>query len=419
MKYNLILLLLVVLLSGCGGSDENASIFKEIDEVGDKANIKIKENKEKEDIEKDILKPLLSKEKLENREKYIISVIQSDDYYEYFESFKSIYNSLELLGWIKKTNIYSKDKHTYNSALLEDLVNYDYSDYLEFSNDLSFSFQSDENLVNSEKFQNIIKSMKNGEIDLVILLGTTASKILLNMPDYNVPTIMDAVSDPLGSGLVMSEGDSGKDFLTARIDKNQYVRQVRLFYDVVKFESLGIIYEDSEDGRAYAAVDAVEKVAKEKEFQLIVENDAMAEPTEDQFEQAYKMYLDSMSRISPKIDAIFLGISGGLEDENLGAVNKKLIEYKMPSFTMEGSYVVKKGAMLGVSGKETGMYNAQKLVKILKGVKARSLSQKYEKTPKISINLKMAEMINYDIPVDIIKSSDEIYYTVRGVDSYD
>ena len=35
---------------------------------------------------------------------------------------------------------------------------------------------------------------------------------------------------------------------------------------------------------------------------------------------------------------------------------------------------------------------------------------------RISLNMKMAEMIDYDIPVDIIKSADEIYNTIEGVD---
>ena len=50
----------------------------------------------------------------------------------------------------------------------------------------------------------VMELAKNGKIDLVILLGSLASKTVLKEGDYNTPTVMDAVSDPLGSGLVAS-----------------------------------------------------------------------------------------------------------------------------------------------------------------------------------------------------------------------
>ena len=34
--------------------------------------------------------------------------------------------------------------------------------------------------------------------------------------------------------------------------------------------------------------------------------------------------------------------------------------------------------------------------------------------PKISINLKTAEKLEYDLPVNIIRSADEIYYSIEG-----
>ena len=68
----------------------------------------------------------------------------------------------------------------------------------------------------------------------------------------------------------------------------------------------------------------------------------------------------------------------------------------------------------GVGGKEAGLYNAKKIVSILKGTKPRDLDQVFEKTARISVNLRTAELIGYRLPVDIIRSADEIFTEIEG-----
>lgn len=400
----IIALIMTVLITGCGEKKQQVVIFKSENTIS---------SHQKKESGNDFTKPV----KRERKQR--IAVIQSDDYYEYFEAFTEIYRGFEALGWIKDTDILRKKLHNMNDTLIEDLQNYDYSDYIEFKPEYYYSFKADEKNAEDKRFKKLVEKIKNNEVDLVISLGTMATQILLSQPGYKSATLMDAITDPIGSGLVKSIQDSGQDNLTARIDTDQYLRQVKLFYDVVNFKKMGIIYENSENGRSYAAVDYVEKIAKEKNFEIIRDNGALAEPSEEELQKGYRMYLEAMDRVCPKSDAVFLGVSGGLEDANMPNVVKRLVKYKIPSFTMEGSYMVRKGAMIGVSGKEMGMYDAVKAVKILNGVKPRELSQKYEKMPKISLNLKMAELIGYDIPVDIIKSADEIYNTIEGVDASD
>lgn len=393
--------LIFIFLIGCGKESNPTTIFDEsFSSITDSSD---------QQLELDLIKPKEREKKLK------IAIIQSDVYYEYYEAFTSIYSALESLGWIKETDILKKNYVT-NINFLTTLKDRDYSEYIEFSPQLYYSFGSDEVNAKDKKFLDLMKQINNGEVDLVILMGTLASQIVLTTPDYHTPTLVDAVTDPIGSGILVSETDSGKDFLTGRVDKNQYIRQVKLFHDVIGFDKLALIYEDSENGRSYAAVDSVEAVSKETGFQIINNHNAMAEPSEKELAKAYKMYLDALDSVCPQSQAIFLGVSGGLEDLNMPNVVEKLVKYKIPSFTMEGTYMVKKGAMLGVSGKETGMYNAKKIAMILNGAVPRNLTQIYEKTPRISINLKMTKLINYDVPVDVVKSADEIFYSIEGVD---
>jgi len=350
----------------------------------------------------------------ENEKKFKIALIQSDDYPEYYDSFVSILNGLKLYGWIETNNITDKKNYKSNRELIANLKNKKFSNYLQITSDDFFSFGATEKNRDSKEFKKIMQNCYDKKYDLVVLLGTLASKEVLSKSKYSIPTVMDAVSDPIGSKLILSAEDSGKEYLTARVDQDQYVKQLRLFHDVIGFKKLGIIYENTENGRSYAAIPSVEKVAEERGIELIRSYGAMAEPTLKEYPKAFKMYLKSMDEICPQVDAIFLGVSGGLENENVENVVDKLIQYKMPSFTMEGDRCVKKGVMLGVSGKENGLYNAKKIVQILKGKTPRELNQKFEKPPRISINIKNAEIIDVNLPVDIIRSSDEIYTQIEG-----
>lgn len=386
-------LLFILFLGGCIQEKKQQSLFSE--------NSAVYENEQ----ETEQYKPKKNK----NIKKYKIAVIQSDDYPEYDGVFQSIFDGLITLGWIKENDKIQKNKNKINRDFIRLLEKTDYSDYIEFSYDNFFSFMADSENRTQNEFKNIMKKAENKEIDLVILLGTLASKEVLKSEKYQVNTVMDAVSDPIGSGLVISIENSGKEYLTGRIDEEQYNRQIRLFHDVIGFKKLGVIYEDTEDGRLYAGISYVENIARERGFEIIKSHKAMAEPTLEEYPKAFKMYLESLDDICPKVDAVFLGISGGLESGNIQNVIDKLIQYKLPFFTPEGSDNVRKGVMLGVSGKEVGLYNAQKIVKILKGEKPNSLNQKYEKMPSISININTANLIGVDLPVEVIRNADEIF----------
>src|SRR5690606_39935229 len=106
-----------------------------------------------------------------------------------------------------------------------------------------------------------------GDIDLMIAMGTWAGQDMRSIGPP-MPTIVGSASDPLAAGIVDSPQDSGRDNLHARIEPERYQRQVRLFHEIVPFKKLGIVYEDSEAGRSYAAVNAVEQVGKEQGFAI-------------------------------------------------------------------------------------------------------------------------------------------------------
>ena len=79
---------------------------------------------------------------------------------------------------------------------------------------------------------------------------------------------------------------------------------------------------------------------------------------------------------------------------------------------MEGSRYVKNGVLLSISAYEfvsKGMFNAGIVAQVLKGKEPREVDTVFWVTPSIAINLKEAEKISFNVPVDILASADEIY----------
>ncbi|MDQ2085371.1 ABC transporter substrate binding protein [Herbivorax sp. ANBcel31] len=341
----------------------------------------------------------------EGDKKFKIAVVQSGEYYAYIDYFSNMLEGLKEIGWLNDVDL-PKEADSMLS-FLEELNSISYSDYVEFSVDLFFDMEWDTERMKSSEFS----SIKNSDnIDLIISLGTSSTRYISKIGDFPIPVLGDGISDPVGAGISKSYEDSGKDFLTVMCDPSVYLRQVRLFHDIVGFERLGVLYTDTVEGRSYAALRDVEKVSQERGFDMVGFTKYLIE---EEVPEADDMFLKALKELSPHIDAIYLNPSAGVNINNLPNILKILNNHKIPSFVMMGSMYVENGVLYGVSMEEltsAGIYNAKKVEMILHGYKPRELNQLFEHNPRISVNLKTAKSLNYDVPVDLLLSTDEIYY---------
>lgn len=347
-----------------------------------------------------------------NKEKFKISIIRSGEYWQYATNFMFQLNALKDMGWINEISISPEDQQTVPS-ILNALAAKEYSDYIYFDPELYFNFGFKEERVSDPKFQKILQ---NSEVDLMISFGTRSGRVLSRIDSLAIPVIVVQTSDPLKAGIIQSCDDSGKDNLTVRCDLKKYIRQIKVFYDIIQFKRLGLIYEDTEVGRSIAALDHIKSLSKEKGFEIISNTEPAANAPD-----APQAYLQALKKIAPKIDAMFFTIHGGLKSKNLPDVMAVINQYKIPTFAMEGPEFVKQGVLFSISSQEqraTGRYNARKIACILTGSKPRDLDQKFNISPMIAINLKEAMLIGWDPPIDILGASDEIYeeITIPGTE---
>ena len=65
------------------------------------------------------------------------------------------------------------------------------------------------------------------------------------------------------------------------------------------------------------------------------------------------------------------------------------------------------------SYKYVGELKTKTIAKVFNGSKPRQIPQIFEEPPKIAINIKTAEIIGYDPPVDVMLAADEIFQQVE------
>ncbi len=338
---------------------------------------------------------------------YRIAVIQSGNYWEFNEHFRGILSGFVNNGWAPRDISIPEDLDI--KTTLGVIGNF--SNYIEFPPEYIIDLEWGRN----RRAADFLFSGKKPDVDLIIVFGGVAGRLFSSYKEYPIPVLMEGITDPIASGVIYSLEDSGKDYVTCRIDPGQYQRQVQLFHDFAGFKNLGLIYGDNDDGRLYSAVNDVELVAQKKGFNLVRNTNVKEVYAPD----TPALYLRALKDLCTKADAIYLGASTAItEYEIMDEVVKILRDAKIPSFALEGEIRVRQGVMLGISSLETekiGLYNANKIAAIFHGVTPRVLKQILEGMPSIVLNLDTAQEIGFQVPLSILSSVDQIVYEGRVI----
>jgi ABC-type uncharacterized transport system substrate-binding protein len=349
------------------------------------------------------LEPITNKGK-----KWRIAYYEGGPYTDYQQVLTETIRALMKMGWIELNEI-PMQKGEETKSLWQWLATKARSNYIEFNKDLYFS--SDwMNKKRSETVESLTSRLaKTKDIDLLIAMGTQAGQDFAN-DKHHIPTIVMSSSDPISAGVIKSVENSGFEHVHATVDPKRYERQVRIFHEIIGFKKLGMFFEDSVNGRAFSAVETVEKVATERGFE-IVKCFCFDEGIDDQKrreESVKKCFNDLVA----KVDAIYVTQQSGVNDVTIPEIVKVANNNHIPTFSQAGSLEVKYGLLLSLSQagyKYIGEFHAQTIAKIFNNAKPNQLNQLFEEPPKIAINLKTAQIIGFDPPIVLLGAADEIF----------
>ncbi len=362
-------------------------------------------------LKKNDLSPELIKGK-----KFRIAVLESGVWSGFPLYLDAVIEALTELGWGNQEVYRSLLPHEKAStlSLIKTLNSKEWSQYIEFD------VKSYAQIQLATRGQGAFKLSRENDLDLIIGLGTWAGQDLRRLPKkFNTPCIIMAVSKPIKSGILNNSKDSGRNNFTGRIDLDRFKRQISLFHSIVGFKKLGIVYAgDDSEAALYAGIPDIKAVQSglrkngKESFDLIEATDI---PASGDLVLISQKYLKSVTDITSQIDAFYLTLQNGVNDNSISRLVDFFIKNKIPTFYMGGAKYVRHVVLFGFTDNYTpiGQFNALKIIKILKGAKPRDLNMIYEANPRIAVNLATAHKIGLDIPADVLKIADEIYNTVE------
>lgn len=342
-----------------------------------------------------------------NGKPWRIGYYEGGEYIDYQSTVIATVNGLIGLGWIEKIEIPTQEG-TQTKDLWKWLSTNIKSKYIKFVSDAHYSANWDKELRKKIAEEIINRLTTKKDIDLMIAAGTWAGQDLAN-DKHQTPTIVVSTSDPIQANIIKSIDDSGYDHIHARVDPKRFERQLILFHEFVKFKTLGVAYENTDTGRVYGAIDQVEKIAKQRGFEVVscyTQSDtADRKIAEDSVKNCFE-------ELGKKGLPIYVTIQSGINKNTIPDLVAIAHKYRIPTFSQAGTEQVKYGFLMSVARvgfRANGVFHAETIAKVFNGAKPRQIDQVFESPYKIAINQKTADIIKFQIPIEFAEVIDEVY----------
>jgi len=207
--------------------------------------------------------------------------------------------------------------------------------------------------------------------------------------------------------------DSGYDHVHARLDPTRFERQVRAFHDIIGFKKLGVTFIDTLAGRSYASLESIEKVARERNSEVV------KCPVEAGNAEAQEFsVIKCANELASKTDAYYISIKTVTDQRTLPRVLAAMNAHHIPTFSQAGVEDVRKGVLLSITTPSMtglGRFHAKVIAKVINGAKPRDLNMVYEAPVKIAFNKAAAKIIDLrnDIYQLLSETADEVYEEIE------
>ena len=362
-----------------------------------------------------------------NGKKWRFGYYEGGPYINYPLNLRGLIDGLAQLGWLEKTTIPSLERiaqeltqnkkikkiDSYNSTLIwQWLAKHIKSEFIQFVESACWSanWNRDQRRKNKKE---AIECLRKRYVDFMIAMGTWAGQDLATN-EHSVPTMVMSTSDSVRAKIIKSSKESGFAHVHAKCDPSRYLRQLRIFHAIIGFKKLGVVYENTPEGRTYASIKDIEQVARERDFEVIY---CEAPFSGVERREATAAVTRCHTELTKKVDAVYITVHRGIAIDSMDEIMEPLIMHKIPTFSQRGILEVKYGVLLCVdrgSFDNLGRYHTKIIAKILRGTKPGDLDQVFDEPKKIVINLNTAKKIGYDPPPNILKVADIIYTKTEG-----
>lgn len=239
----------------------------------------------------------------------------------------------------------------------------------------------------------IAKKFVSDKVDLVLAIATPTAMAMAGATE-DIPILITAVTDPVGSQLVNSMEKPGTN-VTGTTDMNPVKEQLQLLQKLVpEVKNVGIIFNTSEQN-SQIQVEIARQAAPELGLELV---EAVATNSSEVMQAAQSLV--------GKVDAIYVPTDNTVVSA-CESVIKVSEDEKIPVVSGESS-VVKKGglATVGIDYYKLGRQTGEMALEVIAGKDPAEMPIQKQKEMSVVINKKAAEFLGIEIPEDILKDAE-------------
>jgi len=245
----------------------------------------------------------------------------------------------------------------------------------------------------SARLKEILATLDASKYDIIYTFGTMATQCAMGKIK-EVPIVYNIVQRPIEAGIIKG-WESSENNVTGASNFVAMESAFRTLGLVMSIRKLGFIYYDKDPASKIQKAD-VEKIQQKFGFRIL------DIPVRDQ-----KSIPEAMSRvISAKVDAVFFPADSFIK-ANGGTIVSVLNKHKIPSIAVIPEMVTENGALisLGADYYELGQLAARNALEVLGGKQPAKVSSKTVRNLHLCINLKTADRLGIDIPLQLLSMS--------------
>lgn len=348
----------------------------------------------------------------EPQQRWRIAYYQGGEFDDYYNYLVATVDGLIELGWIEPVvlpDFSGRDSRTLWQWLSQNVE----SKRLEFVADGYYSADWDARTRREVRNSLISRLNHSQDISMVFAMGTWAGQDMANHL-HRVPVMAISASDPLRSGIISSLEDSGFDHLFASYDPGLLPQQIQVFHKLIGFKKLGVPFENTVNGRSYAAMDKLEQASIELGFEIVpcyTQSDIADQKLAEQ------SVISCFEQLVHEADAIYVSSQGGINARTTPTLVSIANQNAIPTFSQNGEREVRYGWLLSLARRSgvgpEGMFLAQNIGRIINGAKPRDLNQVFDGSSSVLLNMKTAEEIGLYLNSDLLAAADKLYWKIE------
>lgn len=342
-----------------------------------------------------------------NKDVFRVAYIEGDPYVNYAGYLSGLVMGLAEEGFVDPVDGWGFSEGSDDAGLIWSWLKDHSGQEIEFVQSEFYSLIS---MTEEEKKELVRHLNQDKPVDLVLVMGTAAAKFVRQNGIQGNAMIM-SVTNAYQAGIVEGIEYSGIPNVWAHMSPNRYYNQLNVFYDLFRFQRVGIVYEDSETGRNEISYQDIRQFARDKGIAL-VEVPVSANQSTDGPEAYEAKMIEAYHSLAGKVDAVYLTNSGFRTASRIPEYLAPFYQAGIPVFSQTGKNDVSNGATMTIfryGFTEIGAFCADRFINIKNGEQPGDLEQGYDETQAICFNITAAEQAGVQIPFKALLSADTIY----------